>query len=69
MSSKVYICMSQVAAVSGDARRVLEICRRATEVAEFERLREGEIVKTTCPLVSMRHITTAVQEMFSSPMI
>ena len=69
MSSEVCASVSQVAAVSGDARRALEICRRATEVAEFERLREGARVKTTRPLVSMRHITTAVQEMFSSPMI
>lgn len=49
----------QVAAVSGDARRALDICRRATEVAEVK--------NDTC--VTMLHVDAALQEMFSSPKI
>ena len=52
--------------MSGDARRSLEICRRATELAELER---GAKIRSDRPVVTMRHIATAVQEMFSSPMI
>ncbi|NXC69972.1 ORC1 protein, partial [Anhinga anhinga] len=53
----------QVAALSGDARRCLDICRRATEICEFaSRKRTPEIVRMT-------HITEALDEMFSSPYI
>lgn len=30
-----FICIFQVAAISGDARRALEICRRAAEIADY----------------------------------
>ena len=50
-----------MAAVSGDARRALDICRRSTEIAEKV---EGEGV-----LVSIRHVDQALTEMFSSPKI
>ena len=42
--------------MSGDARKALDVCRRATEVAE----QQG------CPHVGIRHITTVVNEMFLS---
>lgn len=29
------ICVFQVAAISGDARRALEICRRAADIADY----------------------------------
>ncbi|NXL58068.1 ORC1 protein, partial [Chordeiles acutipennis] len=53
----------QVAALSGDARRCLDICRRATEICEFaSRKRTPEIVR-------MAHVTEAIDEMFSSPYV
>ncbi|XP_049810409.1 origin recognition complex subunit 1 [Schistocerca nitens] len=61
----------KVASVSGDARRALNICRRATEIAE------SDILLTTCTnsprknssMVTMKHIDKALQEMFSSPVV
>jgi origin recognition complex subunit 1 len=53
----------QVAALSGDARRALDICRRATELAEVDA--KGK----TTGYVTMSHVDAAVQEMFSSPKI
>ncbi|NXA31591.1 ORC1 protein, partial [Eudromia elegans] len=53
----------QVAALSGDARRCLDICRRATEICEFASQ------KNTSGIVRMVHITEAIDEMFSSPYI
>ncbi|XP_061748317.1 origin recognition complex subunit 1 [Nerophis ophidion] len=47
----------KVAALSGDARRCLDICRRATEICE---LSAGP------GLVGMCHVMEAVKEMFSS---
>ncbi|XP_061883957.1 origin recognition complex subunit 1 isoform X1 [Entelurus aequoreus] len=47
----------KVAALSGDARRCLDICRRATEICEFS---------AGPGLVGMRHVMEAVNEMFSS---
>ncbi|NXX04337.1 ORC1 protein, partial [Larus smithsonianus] len=53
----------QVAALSGDARRCLDICRRATEICEFASQ------KRTPEIVQMAHVTEAIDEMFSSPYI
>ncbi|NXS55985.1 ORC1 protein, partial [Brachypteracias leptosomus] len=53
----------QVAALSGDARRCLDICRRATEICEFASQ------KRTSDIVRMAHVTEAIDEMFSSPHI
>ncbi|NXX61147.1 ORC1 protein, partial [Scopus umbretta] len=53
----------QVAALSGDARRCLDICRRATEICEFASQ------KRTPEIVRMVHVTEAIDEMFSSPYI
>ncbi|NWX09071.1 ORC1 protein, partial [Caloenas nicobarica] len=52
-----------VAALSGDARRCLDICRRATEICEFASQ------KRTPEIVRMTHVTEAIDEMFSSPYI
>ncbi|NXX40330.1 ORC1 protein, partial [Tricholaema leucomelas] len=52
-----------VAALSGDARRCLDICRRATEICEFASQ------KRTPEIVRMAHVTEAIDEMFSSPYI
>lgn len=46
-----------MAAVSGDARRALDICRRSTEIAE----------QKSDSRVDMVHVNAALQEMFSNP--
>ncbi|TNM87747.1 hypothetical protein fugu_005968 [Takifugu bimaculatus] len=46
----------KVAALSGDARRCLDICRRATEICEH----------SAAGLVGMSHVMEALDEMFSS---
>jgi Cdc6-like AAA superfamily ATPase len=48
----------KVAAVSGDARRALEICRRATELAENEDT-----------FVNINHVDLSIKQMFSSSKI
>lgn len=49
----------KVAGISGDARRALEISRRATEIAQAQGL----------SMIGMEHVTIAYLEMFSSPKI
>lgn len=48
----------KVAAVSGDARRALDICRRATEIADEQALNDK--------IVNMKHVQQALSEMISS---
>ena len=60
----IQLAARKVAAVSGDARRALDICRRSTEIAEVAS--DG---KTEEQLVGMTHVNAALQEMFSSPKI
>lgn len=50
---------SKVAAVSGDARRALDICRRATDIAEANGKEE----------VSMSEVKQALDEMTENPMV
>lgn len=57
----------KVAAVSGDARRALEICRRATELAEKENLIPKSDKQIS--LVSITHVDNAIKQMFSSAKI
>ncbi|NXI17039.1 ORC1 protein, partial [Irena cyanogastra] len=59
----VQLVSRKVAALSGDARRCLDICRRATEICEFA----GQ--KKTLEIVRMAHVTEAIDEMFSSPYV
>ena len=58
----IQLAARKVAALSGDARRALDICRRATELAEAEGSGKD------C-LVGMKHMDSALQEMQSSPKI
>ncbi|XP_032074090.1 origin recognition complex subunit 1 isoform X2 [Thamnophis elegans] len=53
----------KVAALSGDARRCLDICRRSTEICELN------CKRGVSGLVNMAHVMQAVDEMFSSPYI
>ncbi|KAG0487255.1 hypothetical protein HPP92_009350 [Vanilla planifolia] len=68
----------KVAAMSGDARRALEICRRAAEVADFRVEQLSQLSKTTsltkaCPkekhFVSIDDIEAAIREIFQAPHI
>lgn len=58
----IILAARKVAAVSGDARRALDICRRATEIAQEKSGRGSK-------LVGMMDVHNAIQEMFSSPKI
>ncbi|XP_028856628.1 origin recognition complex subunit 1 [Denticeps clupeoides] len=51
----------KVAALSGDARRCLDICRRATEICEFSGGKQNG-----ARLVGMSHVMEVLNEMFSS---
>uniref|UniRef100_A0A4W6CZY3 Origin recognition complex subunit 1 n=1 Tax=Lates calcarifer TaxID=8187 RepID=A0A4W6CZY3_LATCA len=54
----------KVAALSGDARRCLDICRRATEICEH-----SSADPSATGLVGMSHVMEALNEMFSSAYI
>ncbi|KAE8610209.1 hypothetical protein XENTR_v10012047 [Xenopus tropicalis] len=59
----IQLVARKVAALSGDARRCLDICRRATEICEFS-CKMGD-----SSLVKMSHVMEALEEMFSSPYV
>ncbi|EEF48892.1 origin recognition complex subunit, putative [Ricinus communis] len=60
----------KVAAISGDARRALEICRRAAEITDY---RLKKLSSDPSPagkdLVGMSDVEAAIQEMFQAPHI
>ncbi|KAH8556513.1 P-loop containing nucleoside triphosphate hydrolase protein [Umbelopsis sp. PMI_123] len=58
----------KVSAVSGDARRALDICRRAIEIVE-ERVKKGNAKAPKSRNVTIPVINEAVREMFSSPTV
>ncbi|KAK9154976.1 hypothetical protein Sjap_002456 [Stephania japonica] len=60
----------KVAAISGDARRALEICKRAAELADY-RLKKSspDYESAGKPLVGMVEVEAAIQEMFQAPHI
>lgn len=57
----VQLVARKVAAVSGDARRALDICRRATEIADDKSKLTGRSIS-----VSMGHVQQALGEMIAS---
>ncbi|KAK4780084.1 hypothetical protein SAY87_016190 [Trapa incisa] len=60
----------KVAAMSGDARRALEMCRRAAEIADYRIKSTSESVSSgDKALVVMGDIDAAIQEMFQQPHI
>ncbi|CAD7013643.1 origin recognition complex subunit 1 [Ceratitis capitata] len=66
-SDAVQLVARKVAAVSGDARRALDICRRATEIAEAAILpKDSDHVKSTKKFVSIAHVQQALSEMIAS---
>lgn len=58
----------KVAAVSGDARRALEICRRAAEVADY-RAKKSQFSSSGKVTVGMADVEAAIKEMFQAPHI
>ncbi|KAL0389340.1 UNVERIFIED_CONTAM: Origin of replication complex subunit [Sesamum calycinum] len=59
----------KVAAVSGDARRALEICRRAAELADY-RAKKSPLSSTDGKImVGMADVESAIKEMFQAPHI
>ncbi|KAG0244535.1 Origin recognition complex, subunit 1 [Actinomortierella wolfii] len=64
----------KVSAVSGDARRALDICRRAVEIVEQDALRrqaeeqgKGNLDDADPEQVTIRTVDQAIKEMFASP--
>lgn len=54
----IELCARKIGSISGDARRALDICRRAVEIAAVKNEGAKE--------VKMEHIDMAIKEMFSS---
>jgi len=74
----VNLVARKVSSLSGDARRALDICRRATEIAQRHHERHLAAAKSTkkktkgtdeseASVVGMGHVTQAHKEMFCSP--
>ncbi|EDV23487.1 uncharacterized protein TRIADDRAFT_28013, partial [Trichoplax adhaerens] len=59
----------KVAAVSGDVRRTLDICRRAVEIVNQQLDKGQDLDNSSDAKVEMKHVATAISEMFSSPKI
>ncbi|KAJ2782929.1 Origin recognition complex, subunit 1 [Coemansia javaensis] len=71
----IELCARKISAVSGDARRALDVCRRAVEVVEAEWLRapkratgkkQPQQQQQQQPLVTMMVIDRAIKEMYAS---
>ncbi|KAL8534051.1 hypothetical protein ACS0TY_010173 [Phlomoides rotata] len=58
----------KVAAVSGDARRALEICRRAAEITDY-RAKNSQLSSSGKINVGMADVDAAIKEMFQVPHI
>ena len=67
----IILASRKVAAVSGDARRALDICRRAVEIAQREITKSSPQLRRSpgSSYVGMLHVNAAVNEMFASPMV
>ncbi|KAL9260505.1 Origin of replication complex subunit 1A-like protein [Drosera capensis] len=62
----------KVAAVSGDARRALEICRRAAEIKDYHikhQTSKNDAASIGKPMVGVPEVKAAIQEMFEAPHI
>ncbi|XP_068949098.1 origin recognition complex subunit 1-like [Petaurus breviceps papuanus] len=60
----IQLVSRKVAALSGDARRCLDVCRRATEICQFSSQKPDSL-----GLVKVAHVLQAAEEMFSSAYI
>jgi len=61
----IAFCAAKVASVSGDVRRALQICRRATKICEAEVLKMKPLPKKP-KLVGLAEINLACKSLFSS---
>ncbi|KAJ2851337.1 Origin recognition complex, subunit 1 [Coemansia brasiliensis] len=61
----IELCARKISAVSGDARRALDVCRRAVEMVEQDQLHVSKPAKQPL-LVTMMVIDRAVKEMYAS---
>ncbi|KAJ2558264.1 Origin recognition complex, subunit 1 [Coemansia sp. RSA 1822] len=61
----IELCARKVGAVSGDARRALDVCRRAVEIVEHEW--RAQPTGHAMPMVTMMDIDRAVKEMQAAP--
>ncbi|XP_026438291.1 origin of replication complex subunit 1B-like [Papaver somniferum] len=62
----------KVAAISGDARRALEICRRAAEIADYKIKKSSstpDFSSSGKNHIGMAEVEAAIQEMFQAPHI
>lgn len=60
----------KVAAISGDARRALEICRRAAEITDYHLKKQLSLTSNTAKThVGITEVEAAIQEMFQAPHI
>ena len=66
-SDAVQFASRKVAAVSGDARRVLDICRRAMEIAEAASVAKAGQIPGRPPRVTINIIKEAIGEATSNP--
>lgn len=57
----IEFCARKIGSISGDARRALDICRRAVEISSHK--------VHECQHVEIDHINTAIKEMFDSPVM
>ena len=64
----IQLVARRVAAVSGDARRALDICRRATLISE-SKLKASTKTSAKEPLVKLQDVQDALKQLFSSPKI
>ncbi|RKP14348.1 hypothetical protein BJ684DRAFT_19237 [Piptocephalis cylindrospora] len=63
----VELCARKVGAVSGDARRALDICRMAVELAEMEVKEKGGRLEDARVTIGLIH--KAVRDMFATPAV
>lgn len=68
-SDAIEMCARKVAAVSGDARRALDICRRAVEIVEAQRDLASDEAEKRSKKVQISTINTAFNDMYKSPAV
>ncbi|XP_008416984.1 cell division control protein 6 homolog [Poecilia reticulata] len=64
-ASAVQFCARKVSAVSGDARKALDICRRAVEIAEAD---ERQKASTKASLVGLPQVAKVLSEVYGDRM-
>ncbi|XP_072239990.1 cell division control protein 6 homolog [Leuresthes tenuis] len=70
-ASAVQFCARKVSAVSGDARKALDICRRAVEIVEADQRKKGAASKseTKASRVSLPQVAQVLSEVYGDRMV